>query len=276
MTSYQALSKSAVQAALRTKWIGRSFHFFDSIGSTNLFLKAQLSAPHGAFIPAGAVYLTDYQHDGRGRLSRRWEAPPGTSLLLSVLFRPPWPVQQTNWLTMMAALAAAEAIESQASLKIAVKWPNDLMILVDKVWHKVGGILLEGDLAEDGRFRSVILGIGINVNILPTDLPQAVTPAASLFMAGGKPVPRLPLLCAFLARLEAIYDAALQGQSPQPAWQERLMMLGQPVQVSSASSDLSIKGIAVGTDAWGQLLVQDETGVLQTIAAGDVTLREAQ
>ena len=54
------------------------------------------------------------------------------------------------------------------------------------------------------------------------------------------------------------------------------MMLGQPVQVSSALSDLLIKGIAVGTDAWGQLLVQDETGVLQTIAAGDVTLREAQ
>ena len=264
------LSEPVVLNRLQTNWLGHTYHYFASVGSTNQLLK-QHSATEN--LPAGTVYLADYQEAGRGRLSRKWEAPPRTSLLFSVLFRPSWPPLQANWLTMMASLAAAEAIEALTALTVAVKWPNDLMIMAQGVWHKPAGILLEGDLAEDGRLRSVVLGIGINVNIPAAQLPEAVTPATSLLAAAGLLVPRLPLLLDVLTRLEAYYDAADQGESPQPAWNRRLMMLGQPVQVTLTAGGRRISGIAAATDRWGQLLVRDEVGTLHTIAAGDVTLR---
>lgn len=267
------LSKTAVTDTLRTTWLGRPYLYFESVESTNVLLKEHLATADEAALPAGTVYLTDFQSAGRGRLARRWEAPACTSLLFSVLLRPGWPTQQANWLTMMASMAAADAIESLTELTVSVKWPNDLMLLSGHVWHKVGGILLEGDLGEDGRLRSVILGIGLNVNIPANQLPAAVTPATSLQVAGGRPLPRRPLLIALLSRLEAYYEAAGQGESPQPAWNRRLMMVGQPVQVTPTTGGEAISGIAEGTDPWGQLLVRDDTGVLHTIAAGDVTLR---
>ena len=262
------LTRGNIFNQLRTKWVGRSYHYFESIGSTNQYLK-ELSAKHN--LPSGTVALTDFQEAGRGRMARKWEAPPKSSLLLSVLFRPSWSLQQANWITMIASLAAAEAIEASTSLTIAVKWPNDLMVNLDGVWHKMAGILLEGDVGED-RFRSIILGIGINVNIPKEQMPETVTPAASLQMATGQHVPRLPLLLDFLKRVETLYEATDQGESPQPAWNQRLMMLGKPVQVTAGGQ--VIKGIAEGTDAWGQLLVWDVDQKLHTFAAGDVTLRD--
>ncbi|KAA3660425.1 MAG: biotin--[acetyl-CoA-carboxylase] ligase [Chloroflexi bacterium] len=265
------LTLASIHSRLQTKWIGQTYHYFESVGSTNQLLKEQATSHN---LPNGTVYLTDFQEAGRGRLARKWEAPPRSSLLISVLFRPDWSAQQANWLTMIASLAAAEAIEAMTQLKIAVKWPNDLMVMLDGVWHKLAGILLEGDLGENGRFHAIILGIGINVNIPAEQLPEAVTPASSLQVAVGQPLARLPLLLDFLARLEAHYEAANRGTSPQPIWAERLMMIGKPVQVTLTAGGQIITGFAEGTDTWGQLLVRDEGEMLHTIAAGDVTLRE--
>jgi biotin-(acetyl-CoA carboxylase) ligase len=161
------LTETAVQSALTTRWLGRHYHYFDTIGSTNDRLKEMVAAGDGQHPPAGTLLLTDYQSRGRGRLDRRWQAPPGSSLLLSVLFRPDWPAEQAQWLTMMASLAAADAIETATDLTVGVKWPNDLLVAGDGDWRKVSGLLLEGVLGDDGRLQSAILGIGINVNIPP-------------------------------------------------------------------------------------------------------------
>ena len=115
------------------------------------------------------------------------------------------------------------------------------------------------------------MGIGLNVNIRPEDLPHAITPPTSLLIQLQQPVARLPLLATMLERLDNYYQMATAGHSPQPAWNERLITRHRPVQVSGPHFHLT--GIVEGTDPWGQLLVRDEKGQLQVVPAGDVSLR---
>jgi BirA family transcriptional regulator, biotin operon repressor / biotin---[acetyl-CoA-carboxylase] ligase len=268
-----SLAAAAVSQTASTRWLGQSCEVLAEVDSTNDRLKEMVRQGGAASPPDGFVLLAEYQRQGRGRLARRWDAPPGSSLLLSMLFRPNWPAEQTNWLTMLVSLAAAEAIGQHTELAVGIKWPNDVMVRQAGLWHKVGGILQEGELAADGRLQWAIVGIGINVNIPADQLPEAVTPPTSLLAATGQPVPRLPLLATFLQRLEESYEGVGNGRSPHPAWQEKLITLGQPVQVSQTQASHSLHGVAETTDAAGHLLVRDAAGQLHTITAADVTLR---
>lgn len=263
------LGPAAVGATLTTAWLGRAYRYSDAVDSTNERMKAWAAA--GA--PHGAVWLADYQSAGRGRLDRRWDAPPGTSLLLSVLLRPAqWPAERGAWLTMLAGLAVAEAIEAAAGLPARLKWPNDVL-LGDGDGRKVCGLLLDATLSAGGRLETAILGIGLNVNVQPAALPVATTPATSLLVAGGRVVSRRALLAALLERLEAHYLAADAGQSPAGAWAQRLATIGAAVTVTAAGLPEPLLGMAEGIDEWGRLLVRDAAGQRHAIAAGDVTLR---
>ncbi len=267
------LSVTAVSNALSTRWLGQACEVFPEVDSTNDLLKqrVQQGSPHDP--PAGFVMLTDYQRQGRGRMARSWDAPAGSSLLLSMLFRPNWPAAQTNWLTMLVSVAATEAIAAHTDLDVRLKWPNDIMVQQAGQWHKTGGILQEGGFGADGRLEWAIVGIGINVNIPASQLPDGTTPATSLLVATGQQQPRLPLLVTFLQRVENLYDEVGNGRSPHARWQEKLITLGQSVTVTQAQTSKQFSGMAEATDAAGHLLVRDETGQLHTIAAADVTLR---
>lgn len=267
------LSESSVQSALSTRWLGRTYYHFDTVGSTNVALQELVAAGSKRQPPSGTVVLAEYQSRGRGRLDRRWLAPQGSSLLLSVLLRPHWPLFQAHWLTMIASLAAAESIETMTRLSIRVKWPNDLMISARDVWHKFGGILLEGITDAAGQLESAIIGIGINGNIPANELPETAAPTTSLMLETRQPVSRLDLLIGLLDRLEALYEAADRGQSPQPAWKERLITLGQKVRLTPSAGAEPWEGTAEDVDSWGQLLVRDERGELRKVSAGDVSLR---
>ncbi|MEJ2748952.1 MAG: biotin--[acetyl-CoA-carboxylase] ligase [Anaerolineae bacterium] len=267
------LRETAVLPQLTTKWLGRSYHYFPEIGSTNDALKKAVVAQSPSELPAGTVFLTDYQRQGRGRLTRRWLAPPGTSLLFSILFRPDWPPEQAQWLTLLASLAVAQAVEEMTKLAVGVKWPNDMMLQQDGIWRKFGGMLLEGAMGDNGRFQHIILGIGLNINLPAPQLPHAATPPTSLLAVTDTAVSRRDLLVNLLQRLETNYEEADNGRSPQPAWQKRLITLGQSVKVTQAGTAAAINGTAVATDKWGRLLVRDGRGEMHTIAAGDVTLR---
>ncbi len=259
-----------VDPNLPTRWLARPFRYLPQTHSTNDILKellAEGTAVHGMTV------LTDFQQKGRGRLGRVWQAPAGTSLLLSMLFCPDWPGEQAQWLTMMGAVAGAEAVQAVCGLHVGIKWPNDLMLNVDGRWHKVAGLLLDGFFDENGRLQNAILGMGINVNIAPTDLPDAVTPPISLMMAVGRPVSRYALLLSLLGRLEALYDLAVEGVSPHALWQARLINLGQETAVTFPDGRV-LRGKTIGTTPTGALLLQEPAGRVHTIAGGEVTLRE--
>jgi BirA family biotin operon repressor/biotin-[acetyl-CoA-carboxylase] ligase len=268
------LTPEAVQEALTTRAIGRTFRAVETTGSTNDDLKAWAYADPPA--PDGTVLLAEYQSAGRGRLDRRWEAAPGTSLLFSTLFRPGWPAERANWLTMIAGLAVVEAIEATIAadrpLQVGLKWPNDIVIEGGGRWRKTAGLLLDSVLAAGGTLETAILGIGLNVNLPADVLPAAATPPTSLMIASGRPQARLPLLAAILAGLERRVDAAEAGRSPRAAWEARLVTLGQAVTVSPAGG-AAWPGVAESVTEEGHLLVRDTAGAVRTVSAGDVSLR---
>ena len=269
-----SLTETAVSSQLTTKWIGHNYHYYPSIGSTNEELKNRVAEESNAPIPEGTVILTEFQSQGKGRLQRKWEAPPQSSLLFSTLFRPNWSGEQANWLTMIAALAVVEAIEIQTNLQPSIKWPNDIVLQQNGMWHKVCGLLLEGNVDGNGRLQTAVMGIGINVNIPTSNLPEAVTPPTSLQIATGNSVPRLPLLLTILQRLEDLYETAVAGQSPHEKWNGRLITHNQSVTITHLNTEQKIHGIAIGTTPNGALIIRDEKQKQHIITAGDVTLRQ--
>lgn len=269
-----SLTREKIWAELPTRWVGNEYQFFPVIDSTNRFLKESLANEGSTRLPHGSVMVTDFQAQGRGRMARRWLAPAGSSVLMSLLLRPNWPVERGMWLTMMAGLAVVDAISAETGIQPALKWPNDVVVAQDGTWRKLCGILVEAELDAQQRIASGIVGIGINVNISAEMLPEAATPATSLQVVCGRPIARRPLLLALLQAFERRYDAAERGQSPHAEWAARLMTIGQPVRVSAVGGQLMVEGTAVGVSAEGQLLVEQADGRVEAVSVGDVTLRE--
>ena len=268
------LTETAVNKALTSKWVGRNYHYLESTGSTNNVLKDLVADGNSDAPPAGTVVLTDFQSQGRGRLNRQWQAPPGSSLLLSILFQSDWPGERLSWLTMLAGNAVVEAVGQVTSITAALKWPNDVVIQRNKIWHKVCGILLEGHVSTEQRLTYAVLGIGINVNSSPDLLLNAAQPSTSLAAVKGEQISRLDLLIALLLQIEEQYERADRGFSPWDDWNDRLMTIGQRVGVSRIGQEVILAGLAEGTNEQGHLLVRDDSGVLHTVMAGDATLRK--
>jgi BirA family biotin operon repressor/biotin-[acetyl-CoA-carboxylase] ligase len=251
---------------LETFVIGREALAFDALPSTNTLLREH--AAQGA--AEGLVILADEQTAGRGRRGRTWTAPPGTSLLLSVLARPTWlPPTDGFLLTMLAAVALAEAIETTARVPITLKWPNDLQI--DE--RKLAGILVEVEAAGPDRIGWAIIGCGINVNWQP-DITVGQT-ATSISAATGQPCDRAVLLQSILRAFDRHYLALRTGrrEALRETWLGRLATLGQTVRVDLSNE--SFVGVAESVDPGGGLLVRCPNGDLRRVLAGDVSVRRA-
>ncbi|MGD2078932.1 MAG: biotin--[acetyl-CoA-carboxylase] ligase, partial [Chloroflexota bacterium] len=192
--------------------------------------------------------------------------------LFSLLFRPSWPPEKAAWLTMIAGLAVVKAVETLYELTPRLKWPNDLLLPSRDQWLKFGGMLLEAQMTEE-RLDASILGIGINVNVRPGQLPRSSYPATSLLQESGQQMERPVLLNEVLAALEGGYEAARLGYPPLKAWQDKLVTLGQAVSIVQVGRRLPLTGIAVDTDNMGRLIVREESGREHVVAAGDVTFQ---
>ena len=238
--------------------------YYPSLSSTSEVLKAL--AARGA--PEGTLVITDQQTAGKGRLGRKWLASPGTSLLLSLLFRPDLAPNQAPRLTMICSLSIAEAIEGLTGLSVGLKWPNDIFIR----GKKAGGILTESG-TTGGHLDYVIVGMGLNVNLAVSALPELRGMATSLSQELGREVARLELLWGILAEIEARYDSLKRGESPHEEWAARLITLGREVQVTTP--DAVLVGRAEGVDADGALILCLPDGQRRRVLAGDVTLRSS-
>ena len=239
-----AMLDGGARAQLATTRFG-DVRWVPSIDSTNRHLLQEARA--GA--AEGTVVVADHQGSGRGRLDRTWVAPPGSSLLTSIV-----------------ALAAADACASEAGVEIGLKWPNDLVVGS----RKVGGILAETQL-EGSRARAVVVGLGLNVNwegrLEGSELAGS---AVALDDLAGHEVDRGRLLVALLTTLEDRYRALADraGQLAQAAeYRRRCTSVGRAVRVELA--DETFAGTVADVDDEGHLLV-DVGMCLRTVTAGDL------
>ena len=200
---------------------------------------AARGAPHGTLVTATA------QTAGRGRQGRRWEAPPGTALLCSLIVR-----RYDALLSLRAGLAVAEVAGDDA----LVKWPND--VLLDG--RKVAGVLVEGR-PQDGW---VVVGIGVNVAVEPAALGPELSERAGTL---GRPRSAVePTLAELLGALER-WLAAPEGEALE-ALRTRDALLDQPVSWGGGS------GVGAGIDAAGELRVRLGGGDVAVLSAGEVHL----
>jgi BirA family biotin operon repressor/biotin-[acetyl-CoA-carboxylase] ligase len=230
--------------------------WFDSLDSTNRYVLDE--ARRGA--PEGLVAVADVQTAGRGRRGRGWVAPPGASLLVSVLLRPSLAPEQTPLVSMACGVAMAEAVARVAGFTPGLKWPNDLVV-GDR---KLAGILAERDA------DAVVVGAGVNVEWreFPPELAETAT---ACNLEAGHTVDRRALLEAFLTELDARY-ADLDAVTAE--YRSRLATLGRRVRVER--SDGVLVGRAVDVGGAGQLLVENDRGDVVEVHVGDVVhLRDA-
>ncbi len=263
---------------LETTWVvGLPYEYVGTCPSTNQALKQAASCT-----PSGALMVTDEQTGGRGRLGRTWVSQAGQDLTFSVLLRPSLGPAQAHLLSLAAALAVAEVLETVPGLKgrVGVKWPNDVLV-GDR---KICGILLEGSMDAD-RLHWVVAGIGLNVNGDPAIVRSGLRAesdagwpgrprATSLRAETGGPVPRAPLLAALLARLAQVWIDPANGGCL-TGLRERDVLMGQVVEVLSGPPDnrLLAVGTAAGIGSEGQLLIRTSAGRTIPVFAGDVTIR---
>jgi BirA family biotin operon repressor/biotin-[acetyl-CoA-carboxylase] ligase len=255
------LSAGRVCRRLGTAIIGRECVYHPEIGSTNE--EARRLASQGAC--EGTVVISDFQTAGRGRLDRRWEAPRGSSLLFSLVFRPDLAASETAQLTMLSGLAVLDAMRETCGLDAGLKWPNDIV----RRDAKLGGILTELEVSAQDVVYAVV-GIGLNVNIDPSELPvNLLMPATSISHELGHRVERLSILQSLLESIEVRYLALRSGPSPHQEWAAHLVTLGKPVRLTGGG-DADVMGIAEDVGADGALLVRLPDGRLERVLSGDV------
>ena len=169
--------------------LGRPYRFVEQCPSTQRLLADD--------DPEGTTAVADEQTEGRGRLGRRWEAPPGRAILCSVLLRPTLPMPLWPELSLVAGDAVAAALRAETGVDASLRHPNDVVV----AGRKLAGILAE---ARPGIVR---LGIGVNVNQTAGELPRDTPkPPTSLRVELGRELERAPLLAAILAELERGFD----------------------------------------------------------------------
>ena len=187
-----SLEPEIVERLLRGGF-GKPYLYRDRCESTQSLLDTSLEE--------GALAACDEQTSGRGRLGRRWIAPPGTAVLASFLLRPPGD-RRTAELSLVGGIATALAVERALGLASQIKWPNDVMVNR----RKVAGVLAE---VVD---RAVVVGIGLNVNQRREELPEETSvPPASLLTIDGVRRIRAPLLADLVLELERTYKVWATG-----------------------------------------------------------------
>jgi BirA family biotin operon repressor/biotin-[acetyl-CoA-carboxylase] ligase len=285
--------------------IGNEIVYHETIDSTNTL--AMKLAEDGS--PHGTVVIADTQMKGKGRLGRTWVSPPKSNIYMSIIIRPDIEPKDATLLTIMAAIACADAIKDKTGLDVKIKWPNDLMVSE----KKLGGILAEIKSDPD-RIIFAVIGIGINVNVRLKDFPADVRVIATsvkeelstipsipshqgrggmgdIFQRGRgvKKVPSPPagegegegdltipsrtiIITEILKELERWYQVLIRkGRKPLlDEWKRLSSTLGKKVKVV-AGKDL-FTGVAEDIDKEGMLMLRLSSGMLKKISAGDLTM----
>ena len=246
-----------VTLELDTKVIGKTFYYFKSLSSTNLFAKKLVKDG----VEEGAIVVSDIQLSGRGRKSRNWFSPEG-GLWFSVVLYPHIPPERGMLLTMAISFAIVQGIKEITGLNPVIKWPNDLLIN-DK---KVCGILTELD-AEMDRINYTIVGIGINVNNkLNEDLHGKAT---SLIQETGFNISRVKLLRSILKFVDENYSRLVSGDYVfiRDSWFSLTNIVGREIIVHGEKTTL--KGVVSSVDEGGCLMLDTKNGIVRVVS-GDV------
>lgn len=234
-----------------------SIKWTDRLPSTNTFLKEWLELD--SQLPSGTVVATREQTQGKGRRGRVWISAANENLTFSIFVRGAAEPQKLPAAAMAAAVSIAELLEKQG-VNADLKWPNDVL---------VGGKKICGILSE-GASGGIIVGIGLNVNMTSAD--HIDQPATSLLMETGERRNIDDLLASLLPILSTRLDEWAEGgfSKVRKNWEEKVPTIGKLVSVRDGAAVR--EGLLAGFGENGELLLQDVTGTISPVWAGDVSV----
>ena len=233
------LAIPAVRSALSLE-IGRDIEYHAAIASTQDRARALGAAGSGP-----SVVVADHQTSGQGTRGRSWDAPAGTSLLASWLFRPA--PAEPGLFALLAGVAVARALAGLGMSEASLKWPND----VEAGHKKVAGALAHA--TTDGEGGSLVLGIGVNVHQRLDDFPPELRATATSLALAGHPVDRLSLFVDLTRELDRVAMPA-ERKAGLEEWRRRSTLLGHEVEVTREGRPV-VRGVARDIAEDGALLV---------------------
>ncbi|OLN23221.1 biotin--[acetyl-CoA-carboxylase] ligase [Domibacillus antri] len=255
------VSENELLIGLETVRIGKRIVFKESVESTQK--EAHRLAEEAA---EGTLVIAEEQTAGRGRMTRPWHSPKYTGIWMSVILKPNLPPFKAPQFTLITAVAVTEAIRDAAGIMPEIKWPNDLLLN----GKKITGILTELQ-ADSDQIRSIIIGIGMNVNQreFPEELANIAT---SIFIEKGETVPRAKIVQAIMKNLEIYYDEYMTNGFGliKEKWESYAISIGRHIIARTVTG--TIRGRALGITDEGVLKLEDENGVIHDIYSADIEI----
>lgn len=247
---------------INTQIINKNILHFTEIDSTNLYLLNQTELNNGT------VAVADFQTAGRGRLTRKWEAPQEDALLFSLLINKNLNFYHPAAFTFIAALAVLEGMKKiYYDFPAILKWPNDIIIN----GKKLCGILVESRSAGQ-ELSKVVTGIGVNVN-QTTDFFEEnnLHHATSLKLATGQDTDRFYLLEALLESLEEnlLYAQNRNISDILTKWKKYCPHIGRKVKLLEKNKEYH--GVFTDLNPEGGIILTID-GEQHTFYAADVSL----
>jgi BirA family biotin operon repressor/biotin-[acetyl-CoA-carboxylase] ligase len=258
------ISADKIQENLRTQFIGRKLHAYDTVSSTNDVAKAL--ALEGA--EEGTVIIAETQTRGRGRMRREWFSPEG-GLWFSVILKPKTKAKEVTKITLAVGVAIAKALKRQFNLNAEVKWPNDVLAN----GRKVCGILTES-VTYGEAVKIVVVGVGLNADISLENFSRSIRdPLTTLKEELKTEVSLEPLLCEIFYHIEREYAVFLKQGFARilGEWKALASFIGKDVEVTVF--DGKFRGLAEDVDADGSLIVRLSDGSVKRVETGDVKVR---
>jgi BirA family biotin operon repressor/biotin-[acetyl-CoA-carboxylase] ligase len=259
------LLPNEIREGLRTRVFGKmDIHYFKEVDSTNM--KAKELAEGGA--GEGTVVIAESQTAGRGRRGREWFSSSGNGIYATLILRPAMPPIGAPRITLMTAVAVAEAILSLVQLDLKIKWPNDILIK----GRKLAGILTEITTEMDA-VNYIVVGLGLNVNTPSESFPKEIREkATSIFIETGEQFSRTRLIRTCLEHFEKYYRMFKKNEfSPIiHRWKQLSDIVGKNISVDVIGQKHVGKVVDIDDD--GVLILKDGQGRIQRIFSGDVTL----
>lgn len=264
VSSPDILILEEIEEYLTTNFIGRNIYYFDSLDSTNTKAKEMAMDEE-----EGTVVVAEEQIKGKGRLGRNWVSPKGKGIWMSIILKPNMLPSEVAKLTLIGAAAVNKALEEMGIISY-IKWPNDIVIQ----GKKVCGILTEMS-CELNIINYVIMGIGINVNLLKEDFSQElVDKATSLKEITGRDLDRKRLLASVLNYFENLYLPFKQRgdiSATIDISREKSLLIGKEIRILRGNDEKI--GRALDIDEQGGLIIEYKDGTREHIFSGEVSIR---
>lgn len=256
------VTEAKIKKYLTTNRFGQKVSYYEACPSTQPI--AHEMAQNGAV--EGTVVVAETQLGGKGRMARPWASTAYKGIWMSVITRPTLAPQEAPQMTLVAAVAITRAIEEVTSMTPQIKWPNDLLLN----GKKITGILTELQ-ADPDLVKSIIIGIGINVNQDKADFPEELsTIATSLKIEKGEAINRAKLIATVLKYLEQYTDLYVSnGFKPiKLLWESYANTIGKHVRAVMLKE--TVEGKAIGITEEGMLELQLADGTIRGIYSGDI------